>query len=38
MIPVAAEPFFMNLGAEISLCPAMNIDDMKAGVAKALKH
>ena len=36
-IPTAAEPFFMNLGAAIEITPAMNLEDMKAGVAKAAK-
>ena len=38
MIPTAAEPFFMNLNASIEISPAMNLDDMKAGVAKAMKN
>lgn len=38
MIPTAAEPFFMNLNASIEISPAMNLDDMKAGVEKAMKH
>jgi hypothetical protein len=38
MIPTAAEPFFMNLNASISIQPAMNLDDMKAGVEKAMKN
>lgn len=38
MIPTAAEPFFMNLNASIELSPVMNLDDMKAGVEKAMKH
>lgn len=38
MIPSAAEPFFMNLGASIEMAPAMNLDDMKIGVEKAMKH
>jgi hypothetical protein len=33
-----AEPFFMNLQAEIEFVPAMNLEDMKAGVAKAMKN
>ncbi len=36
-IPLAAEPFFMNLHAGIEITPAMNLDDMKAGVAKAMR-
>jgi hypothetical protein len=38
MIPSIAEPFFMNLHASIELSPVMNIEDMKAGVEKAMKH
>jgi hypothetical protein len=36
-IPVAAEPFFMNLHALIEITPAMNLDEVKAGVEQALK-
>lgn len=36
-IPPAAEPFFMGLGASITLQPAMNVDEMRAGVAKAME-
>ncbi len=38
MIPTTVEPFFMNLNASIELTPAMNLEDMKAGVAKAMKN
>jgi hypothetical protein len=38
MIPTIAEPFFMNLDASIELQPAMNLEDMQAGVAKAMKR
>jgi hypothetical protein len=38
MIPSIAEPFFMNLSASIELSPVMNLEDMKAGVEKAMKH
>jgi hypothetical protein len=38
MIPSAAEPFFMNLNASIDLSPVMNLEDMKVGVEKAMKH
>jgi hypothetical protein len=34
-IPYAAEPLFMQLGAEVTFSPAMNLDEMRAGVAKA---
>jgi hypothetical protein len=37
-IPSAAEPFFMNLNAAIEITPAMNVEDMKAGVEKATKR
>jgi hypothetical protein len=36
-IPLVVEPFFMNLSAAVELTPAMNLEDMKAGVEKALK-
>ena len=35
-IPPAAEPLFQGLGANISLLPAMNADEMRAGVGKAM--
>ncbi len=35
-IPPAAEPFFMGLGANITLEPVMNADEMRAGVGKAM--
>jgi len=38
MIPTFAEPFFNNLNASIELTPAMNLEDMKAGIEKAMKH
>ena len=34
-IPPAAEPFFMGLGANITLSPVMNAQEMQSGVAKA---
>jgi hypothetical protein len=34
-IPPAAEPFFMGLGAKITLSPVMNAQEMQSGVAKA---
>jgi hypothetical protein len=37
MIPTLAEPFFMNLGAEIELVPCMNAQEMKQGVERAMK-
>jgi hypothetical protein len=36
-IPVIVEPFFHNLNAGIKLTPVMNLEDMKAGVGKAMK-
>jgi hypothetical protein len=36
-IPSAAEPFFMGLDARISFEPVMNVDEMAAGVAKAME-
>ena len=36
-IPSAVEPFFMGLGAEITLLPAMNAEEMRSGVAKAME-
>lgn len=38
MLPSAAEPFFQNLNAGIEVSPAMNLEDMKAGVKKAMKQ
>ena len=38
MLPMAAEPFFMNLNASVDVSPVMNLDDMRAGVEKAMKH
>jgi len=35
-VPSMAEPFFMALGAHVTLLPAMNAADMAAGVAKAM--
>lgn len=35
-IPPAAEPLFMGLQAKITLSPVMNVDEMRAGVAKAM--
>jgi hypothetical protein len=36
-IPPAAEPMFMGLGATITLSPVMNVDEMQAGVSKAME-
>jgi hypothetical protein len=38
MIPSVAEPFFQTLNASVELTPVMNLEDMKAGVEKAMKH
>jgi hypothetical protein len=37
MIPSVAEPFFLNLDATIELHPAMNLEDMRTGVERAMK-
>jgi hypothetical protein len=36
-IPPAAEPFFMGLDAKITFSPVMNVDEMRAGVSKAME-
>ena len=36
-IPPAVEPFFETLNASIEMTPVMNIEDMKAGVERAMK-
>jgi hypothetical protein len=36
-IPSAAEPFFMGLDAKITFAPVMNVDEMRAGVGKAMQ-
>ncbi|GAA0658342.1 hypothetical protein GCM10009535_41990 [Streptomyces thermocarboxydovorans] len=33
-MPVIADPFFLQLGAEISYTPVMNFDDMQKGLAQ----
>jgi hypothetical protein len=38
LIPTIAEPFFTNLNASIEMTPVMNLDEMKAGVEKAMKR
>jgi hypothetical protein len=35
-IPAAAEPFFMELDAEITFEPVMNAGEMRSGVEKAM--
>lgn len=37
-LPSLAEPFFMNLNAAVDAAPVMNLDDLKAGVEKAMKR
>jgi hypothetical protein len=34
-IPTVCEPFFLELGASVDLSPVMNIDEVRAGLAKA---
>ena len=36
-IPSIAEPFFMQLDAEITMSPVMSLEDMKVGVERAMK-
>ncbi|HZU95707.1 MAG TPA: hypothetical protein VFF73_03295 [Planctomycetota bacterium] len=36
-LPAIAEPFFMELDARVSVVPAMNPEDLKAGLAKVAK-
>ena len=36
-IPPAVEPLFLGLNAAITMVPAMNAEDMQAGVAKAME-
>jgi hypothetical protein len=36
-IPAIAEPLFMGLDARIEILPAMNVDDLKKGLAAAMK-
>jgi hypothetical protein len=38
LIPSIAEPFFINLNAEITMSPVMNLEDMKVGVERAMKE
>lgn len=35
-IPPTAEPFFMGLNAKITFAPVMNIDEVDAGIGKAM--
>ncbi len=36
-IPSACEPFFIGLGAKITLLPAMNAEEMRSGAGKAME-
>lgn len=36
-IPAIAEPWFMQLNAEVDFRPVMNLDDLKKGVEAAMK-
>jgi hypothetical protein len=36
-IPSVVEPFFMNLNALVEVTPAMNVEDMRTGTAKAVR-
>ena len=36
-IPSAAEPFFMGLDAKITFAPVMNVEEMRAGIGKAMQ-
>ena len=38
MIPAAAEPFFLNLNAAVEMSPVMNLEDLKAGIEKAMRN
>ncbi|MDX3532186.1 hypothetical protein P1P75_38790 [Streptomyces sp. ID05-39B] len=33
-MPVISEPFFQNLGAEITYTPVMNLDDVQKGLSQ----
>jgi len=33
-MPVTGEPFFLNLGAEVSYTPVMNLDDVQKGLSQ----
>jgi hypothetical protein len=33
-MPVIAEPFFLQLGAEVTFMPVMNVDDVQRGLSQ----
>jgi hypothetical protein len=33
-MPVIAEPFFREMGANVEFCPVMNADDLRAGLER----
>lgn len=35
-IPVIAEPFFLQTGAQVEFIPCMNLDDLKAGLNRVM--
>ncbi len=35
LLPSLAEPFFLNLNASVEVTPAMNADNLKAGLKRA---
>ena len=37
LLPSIAEPFFAALEAHVTMCPVMNLEDLKVGVEKAMK-
>ena len=37
-IPAIAEPLFIGLNASLTMCPAMNADDLQKGLAEAVKN
>lgn len=37
LMPTYAEPFFMNLNAEVTWYPVMDLSDLKSGIEKASK-
>jgi hypothetical protein len=38
MMPSAAEPFFSTFNANVTWTPLMNLDELRAGLDKALKR